>query len=154
MRPIHLLILALVGASIALGIAVANKKQQPATPVAPPLAGPPPGASFIGAEVRPEDVIHADQLLVGYWIPEPGWQIAASEVKPEDDGVKSLRIPLAQSNPLFGAMFLVVVVPEETPIREGEFCMVTGRIAEVSQFQKGGITDAYRVIVRDAKLTK
>ena len=152
MRAIHIVIILILGVSIAVAVSVMQRKQT-AQAAPAPLAGPPADARFLRPGLLPLNVIQSEGIYNDYWIPEPGWQVGVEAVT-EERGGKALRIPITQSTPLYGQLWLVVLVPEHTNVRKNDFCMITGRIHAIEKYSDGGPVEARRLIVRDGKVVK
>lgn len=153
MKPIHLVVLILVGVAVMLGITMMKKQQEKNAP--PPVAassGPPAGATFVDVEASPLDVISNGNAFIGQWIKEPGWQVNIKEITKASDGGKALRIEVSQPSTLRGSAWIVAVVPEETDVKVNQFVMLSGRIAEAKEFNDGGVMPGRTIVIRDVKL--
>jgi hypothetical protein len=157
MRAGTLLVVIVVIAAL-VGGAMFMQKKKGAAEAAPP-AGPPPNASFIGAEVQPGDVIGSimrknsgPSHFVGMWIPEPGWDMGVDNIDKASDGGLALKQYRAENaNALGGGFWLLASVPFETEVKKGDHVFISGEIETVESYNDGGITPAYKIIIRPAK---
>jgi|GEM_PF-6991274 len=154
MKPLHLVVLILVGVGIMLGVTLMQKKQGASGPVVVKASGPPADAAFLDPEVQPLDVATGGGAFTGQWVKAPGWQVGITNITPADSGGKALRIELP-SHPTMRGMsaWLVAIVPEDEDIKKGDFCVLSGRIDSVDKFHDG-YAESLRVVMRDVTLTK
>jgi hypothetical protein len=156
MRAGPLLIVFAVIAAAVIGAFLVQKRSA-AQQAAP--AGPPPNAQFIDASVQPADVVASiygknagPSRFIGMWVPEPGWDMGVDEVEKASDGGIALKQYRAEhANALTGGFWLLAAVPFETDVKKGDHVFISGRIDTVESYNDGGITPAYRVILRSAK---
>src|SRR5215831_19093303 len=150
-----LIVIVVIAALIGGFMFMQNKKgKAEAAPV-----GPPPGASFIGPEVQPGDVIGSimrknagPSHYVGMWIPEPGWDMGVDTVEKASDGGVALKQYRAENaTALGGGFWLLASVPFETVVQKGDHVLISGKIDVVESYNDGGITPAYRIIIRPGK---
>jgi hypothetical protein len=151
-----LVIIVVIAAAVGVGIMV-QKKNAAATPPTP--AGPPADAQFIPAEMQPGDVVGSimrknagTSQYIGMWIPEPGWDMGVDDMEKASDGGWALKQYRAEhAGALGGGYWLLAGVPFETEVKKGDHVFISGKIEKVESYNDGGITPAYRIVVRPAK---
>jgi len=140
---------------------------EPAAPTAAATPGePPPGAPVLPDEMTEEGIMlevgtarsksaqqAAEALYKGAWIGPLGWSGAIEDITEEKTG---WAVRIKKFTPrLIGQEYWVIAVLDEQPygLAKGDTVRVRGRIDAV-EVLPGGMTPVYRIVVREAGVTK